>query len=66
MDALAAGQPAPPEEPDEEEAEEQQNPNMRPGYGPNARPGYGPTMPPRRPMPRYDDEEGEDMDDAGE
>lgn len=75
VDALAAGQPAPPEEPDEEEAEEQQQnpamrpgygPNARPGYGPNARPGYGPNMPPRRPMPRYDDEEGEDMDDAGE
>ena len=52
--ALAAGEPAPEEEPDEDEAEEmqQQNPAMRPGYGP---------MPPRRPMPQYDDEE-EDSD----
>ena len=51
VDALAAGQPAPEEEPDEEEAEEMQQ-QPRPGYGP---------MPPRRPMPQYDDgEEGEE------
>lgn len=50
VDALAAGQPAPEEEPDEEEAEDARQP--RPGYGP---------MTPRRPMPQYDDgEEGEE------
>ena len=48
VDALAAGQPAPEEEPAEEEAED----------APQPRPGYAP-IPPRRPMPPYDDEEDE-------
>ena len=55
VDALAAGQPAPPEEADEEEEEAlQPNPAMRrPNYGP----GYGPNNAPRRQPGNYQDQD---------